>query len=380
MGPTYTLLGDNWAGIAVVIKGGKEMSHMRETQITDSLGDSREVVPLRYEITSYGADFLVDGLVRRLRSEDIITPSFQRAFVWTYAQASRFIESLLLGLPVPGVFLSKDFDTQKLVVIDGHQRLKTLRFFYDGIFADTGREFALRGVQREFDGLTYQALREEDRRRLDDSVLHATIVKQETPPEDDSSIYYIFERLNTTGTPLSPQELRHCIYHGKFNTLLKNLNANSAWRSVYGRLDKRMRDQELILRFLALYFTTTRYRKPMKEFLNQFMRSNLNLQSYSAEQITKVFSPTIETIDKALGRKAFRIARALNAAVYDSVMVAVARRLESGEISDLQQFRMKYEALIRDEHFEESSSRSTADELNVDRRIQMATEAFTEVE
>src|SRR5687767_14799498 len=103
-----------------------------EEPIEDALGDdSEEVLPFRYAITSYGADYPVDGLVKRVGDGDITVPTFQRGFVWNFRQASRFIESLLLGLPVPGIFLSKEPDTQKLLVIDGNQRLHTLRFFYD---------------------------------------------------------------------------------------------------------------------------------------------------------------------------------------------------------------------------------------------------------
>src|SRR5439155_24071146 len=91
--------------------------------------DEEATTDLRYQISSYGADYPVDGLVKRLRSGDIELPRFQREFVWPVTQSSKFIESLLLGLPVPAIFLSKDPETQKLLVIDGQQRLKSLLFF-----------------------------------------------------------------------------------------------------------------------------------------------------------------------------------------------------------------------------------------------------------
>src|ERR1043165_4796643 len=96
-----------------------------------------ESLVLKYSITSYGTDFDVDGLVRRIEREDIYVPPFQRAYVWNLKQASRFIESLLLGLPVPGIFLSKESDSQRLLVIDGQQRLRSLLYFYRGVFSDT---------------------------------------------------------------------------------------------------------------------------------------------------------------------------------------------------------------------------------------------------
>lgn len=75
-----------------------------------------EIMPFQYSITSYGADYPVDGLVKRMEQGDIYVPAFQRHFVWPLKTSSRFIESLLLGLPVPGIFLSRDEDTKKLLV------------------------------------------------------------------------------------------------------------------------------------------------------------------------------------------------------------------------------------------------------------------------
>jgi uncharacterized protein with ParB-like and HNH nuclease domain len=86
-------------------------------------------------------------------------------------------------------------------------------------------------------------------------VIHATIIKQDEPSDDQSSVYHIFERLNTGGTQLEPQEIRVCIFHGPFADLLEELNANKEWRAIYGPQSKRIKDQELILRFLALFFS-----------------------------------------------------------------------------------------------------------------------------
>ena len=72
--------------------------------------------------------------MQRIREDKVKVPEFQRSFVWSLRDASRFIESLLLGLPVPGVFLAKDAETKKLLVIDGQQRLRSLQFYYDGFF------------------------------------------------------------------------------------------------------------------------------------------------------------------------------------------------------------------------------------------------------
>ena len=160
--------------------------------------DIDKAIPI-YSISSYGADYVVTDLVNRIEKEVIYVPKFQRKFVWRKDHKdSRFIESLLIGLPVPGIFLSKERETKKLLVIDGQQRLRTLQYFYRGKY-DDGIKFSLKNVQERFEGHTYEDLPETDRRQLDDSILHVTIVRQDEPPQDDSSIYQIFERLNTGG-------------------------------------------------------------------------------------------------------------------------------------------------------------------------------------
>lgn len=341
--------------------------------------DVEDVILFQYSITSYGADYPVESLVKRMRSGDIFIPHFQRGYIWNLVDASRFVETLLLGLPVPGLFLSKEYDSQKMLVIDGQQRLRTLEYFYDGVFEPTKREFALRGVQPQFAGLTYETLPEEDRRRLDDSIIHLTIVKQDEPSDDDSSIYYIFERLNTTGRTLSPQEIRACLFHGEFHNVLGQLNQDEAWRSIFGRVNPRMRDQELILRFFALYFHGDKYKRPMKGFLNKYMKLNRRLQYESEAQLAEAFLPTIQLISEVVGTTAFRPRGPLNAAVFDAVMIGVARRLGQDGIDQYAALDAEYRQLLSDEDFVLTTLEATSDEDNVTRRIALASDAFARV-
>lgn len=338
-----------------------------------------EIIPFKYAITSYGADFPVDGLVKRISAGDIEIPSFQRSYVWNPKQASRFIESLLLGLPVPGVFLSKEQGTQKLLVIDGQQRLRTLQYFYAGRYQQSDKVFALKGVQSKFNGLTYAQLKDEDRRRLHDSIIHATIVKQDEPSDDDSSIYYIFERLNTGGTLLQPQEIRACIYHGEFNELLRRLNKDKAWRSIYGTTSSRMRDQELILRFFAMLSNSGNYKKPMKEFLNAYMGRNRHLEHERESGLTKAFERTVQLLYRIVGKSSFKPRKALNAAVFDSVMVGLAKRLAKGSLKDEKVVKRSYLELLDNVNFMSACETGTADEENVSRRLSLATRAFSSI-
>jgi hypothetical protein len=342
-------------------------------------GDS-EVAPLGYVISSYGADYTIDGLVKRMREGSVYVPEFQRGFVWDVKDASRFVESLLLGLPVPSIFLSKEADTGKLLVVDGQQRLLSLRYFYDGIWEPTKREFSLRGVDRTFEGKTYKGLRDEDRRRLDDAILHVTVFKQDEPSEDQSGIYQVFERLNSGGKKLTPQEIRSAVHHsGGMRELLRDLNKDADWRSIYGLEDGRMRDQELVLRFLAFYYDGGNYKSPLVNFLNAFMGRYKKLERTQADEMKSVFSTTIHMIHEAIGNSAFRPIRALNAAVFDSVMVGLARRLRSSSLTDIKKLAAKYEELLRNQQFLDACGRGTAGEERVKTRIGLATEAFAEI-
>lgn len=347
------------------------------TQRDVSILDVRdEIVPFKYEITSYGTDFDVEGIVRRVDRGDIYIPPFQRSFVWPQRQASRFIESLLLGLPVPGIFLSRD-EESKLLVIDGQQRLRSLQYFFNGIFEPTGRAFSLTGITTRFNRLTYKSLESDDRRQLNDSVIHATIIRQDQPEDANSSIYFVFERLNTGGTLLRPQEIRSALYHGPFNDLLGDLNTNTDWRSLFGRTHTRRRDQELILRFLALYFrsATHPYRKPMKEFLNSFMGRNRYLRQLSPEELSRVFEDTVGVINNHIGPRAFKPKRPLNAAIFDSVMVGVAENLRDGTLQP-ERLAEQHSMLLDDQEYQLVTETATTDEENVESRIYSAIKAF----
>jgi len=353
-----------------------------ETEIDDqrSDDDEREVEPHRYAISSYGADYPVDSLVKRLREGSIYVPSFQRGFVWDLKDASRFVESLLLGLPVPSIFLSKESDSGKLLVVDGQQRLSSLKYFYDGVWAPTQGAFALRGVDKSFEGKTYKTLRDEDRRRLDDSILHATVFKQDEPTDDESGVYQVFERLNSGGKKLTPHEIRSAVFHsGPMRQLLQDLNRDSRWREIYGQEDPRMRDQELILRFLAFYYDSQNYKSPLVFFLNRFMKKHRDLQPALADEMRGRFSLTVNEIFEAVGRGAFRPSRALNAAVFDSVMVGLARRLSLNPDIDRSALSRAYGSLIRNPIFLEACGRGTAGEERVKERLRLAYAAFADV-
>lgn len=341
---------------------GEDGLSRRAGAFEEVFDDDEDSLPEKYSITSYGVDFTVDGLVRRMERGDIVVPKFQRRYVWDHKKASRLIESLLLGLPVPGIFLSKESDTQKLLVIDGQQRLMTLAYFCNGCF-DDGKVFVLRGISKQLESLSYEDLQDEDRRQLDDAVIHATVVKQESPADGDSSIYYIFERLNTGGVELTDQEIRASIYRGGFNDFINSINKDGAWRILYGKSapDERMRDAELILRFFALYDSFENYQKTMKEFLNKYMAKNRHIHPEWVGQLRARFIGMADFVLEHLGQHAFKPrSRQLHSSVFDAVAIGIAKRLETEVIKNTSIIRDRFDALLEDDEFVRSSRTGTS--------------------
>lgn len=327
--------------------------------------DKETGVPI-YRIASYPSDPTLEVLNSKMQREEIIIPSFQRGWVWSHTQASRLMESFLLGLPVPSIFVYKEL-TQKQVVIDGQQRLRTICGFFDGKLPD-GTDFYLKGVTPRWEGKYYTNLDESERIRLRDSVLRVVIVEQ-VDPRDNTSIYHIFERLNTGGTGLNPQEVRNCVYHGPFNDFMVDLNNNLTWRTIFGsnKPDARMRDVELIVRFFALLEDTESYSKPMKQFLNQFLARHQ--WDNTREPYERTFLDTVGRVYETLHSRPFHIKRGINAAVFDSVMIAYARSVSiPDDIGD------RFQKLLRNPSYEEATSSATTDTDTVKSRIKLAQE------
>ncbi len=338
--------------------------------------EDRQSSPPSYEIATYPADFTLEGLYLQWQAEDILIPKFQRGYVWTQIQASKLIESFLVGLPVPGIFLYTDRASEKYMVVDGQQRLRTAFFFFEGLFglersAGSRTVFRLKGLHEDspFAGKTFGELDEAAQRRLKNSVLRAFVIRQ-LDPHDDTSVFHVFERLNTGGTLLHNQEVRNAISAGSFNDLLHSLNELPKWRLILGKPepDGRMRDVELILRFFALKHSLPAYEKPMKDFMSRYMRTH---QASSAAQIRgyrNEFTKTVSAVHDHLGDRPFHLRAGLNSSVFDAVFVAFSRHLKDIP-ADVKQ---RFNTLTASDRFTNEVSSGTTDVEQVRRRMAMA--------
>lgn len=329
-----------------------------------------------FSITSYGADYPVDTLVKRMKGESFFIPKFQRNFVWSQRHASRFIESLLMGLPVPGIFLYKEIETGKHLVVDGQQRLRTLEYFYDGIFNE--KAFRLTGVRKEWEGKTYKDLHANEQLKLDDSIVHATVFQQDEPKNSLRSLYFVFERINSGGIRLSPQEIRNCISDSAVLDAVRALNEDTNWRAIFGeKKNRRLKDQELVLRALAMIYGRASYSAPMRDFLNDFVADEKGEIAPHLEALDALFRSAIKIIFEAKGKSAFRPQRVLNAAVFEAVMVGVAERIRVGPDGiDANKVAAAHDLLLKNDDFLKSTNSATATEESVKTRQRLAVEAF----
>jgi hypothetical protein len=359
--------------------------------IESELYDS-EVSLKGYDILSYPADFTLEVLVDKWKKQEVNIPPLQRRFIWSQVRASKLIESFLMGLPVPPVFFYLERGTNKLLVVDGQQRLRSIAYFFSGLFGDGDEKikppvFNLIGLSEKspYFEATYKSLKDHNEsafNKLNNSVLRSFVIKQ-IDPDDDTSIFQIFERLNTGAVSLEGQEIRNCIYDGTFSKSLNVLNALPQWRKVFGSPteDKRKRDSELILRFLALFYNRQSYKKPMKQFLNTFMKDHRRAVQTTIDMYETLFRRTTDAVVAILGEKPFHIHAGLNAAVYDSVFTAFAINLERidseyGDVASRSLVTDKYRRLTDDPSYLKLVSTGTTDEEIIPDRIKKATETL----
>ena len=331
------------------------------------LSDDDETQDIRYDIMTYPADYTAKGLYEKWQSDQLLIPDYQRNYIWTQTQASRLIESFLLGLPVPQVFLYRDRSDPKLTVIDGQHRLGTIARFYNG-------EFRLRGVNSRWAGRSYENLIENDRLMLDESILRAIIIRQ-IRPDDNSIIYHIFERLNTGGVRLNEMEIRRALYQGEANSLLERLNQNPDWRLLIGipEPDRRFRDVALILRVLALAENWQGYRKPMKNFITDYMQVLDKADAEKMGLLEQRFTRACQVVRAELGEKPFHLGQRLNLAAMDSVMACSVELADSLK-TDL---GSEYKSLLADDTFMKAVTHNTSDYAVVQKRFELVHSAFS---
>lgn len=325
-------------------------------------------------------------VVEMIADRDIdLAPDFQRNYVWKPRQRWGLIESLLLGIPLPSFYFNEDA-TGRLQVVDGVQRLTTIFRYVNEQSFELGKVTYL----HEFEGQKFGDLAAPFRRRLNSAQFVAHVIDPQTPYRVK---FDIFRRINTGGSPLSPQEIRHCMSKNRSREFLSKLVSDQSFLTATSGALKdhpRMADREVALRFVAFrLFTPDNYAKhgSFDEFLGFVTEQLDDPTNHSLDQLRSDFVRGMTNAYAVFGKHAFRKwpwdatwRNPINRALFESWGTALADHEEttvSSVASDL--VGSAREMMTNDQDFINSISGSTGDVRNVRMRFGKVRKALREV-
>lgn len=376
-----------------------------EPELDDVKGDSSIK---EYDITSTPNDFNISTIFNLIDNGVIKMPPFQRNYVWDIKRASKLIESIILGLPVPQVFLYEK-GKNNFYVIDGQQRLLSIYFFVkqrfptkDGrqVLRDflTGNEsigsavlsddhffsnFALSlpspvvTEKNKLDRLKYETLGEYKHTFDYIRTIRSVVIKQNEPDDEDSSIYEIFNRLNTGGQNLTSQEIRMSLFYSPFYQMLLEQNKDTRWRSLLGQntIDIHFKDVEILVRIFAMLYLHNDYQASMTRFLNRFSKIAANFSDKSIEYLSSLFDSFLKSCHNLSARDFYSTNGKFNISLFESVFVAVAEPFFKTQV--LIDKNISTESLVNlkgNPDFLTATRDSVASKRSVQTRIDLATQ------
>ncbi|MFH0926928.1 MAG: DUF262 domain-containing protein [bacterium] len=358
----------------------------------------------QYDLTAAPNDFNILTIFQFIESGSVKIPGFQRNYVWDIKRASKLIESLIIGLPVPQIFLYEE-TRNKFLVIDGQQRLMSIYYFIKQRFPRKEKRAELRRIfekysnipdeklhddtffskfnlflpeqspnqPNKFSGLNYSTLGEY-KSSFDLRTIRNVIVKQILPKDDDSAIYEVFNRLNSGGINLAPQEIRMSLYHSNFLEMLSHLNIKAGWRRLLGvdEPDLHMKDVEILLRSFTMLINGNNYVPSMLKFLNGFARDSGKFTSETISYLEVLFDSFLSSCSE-LSREFYSTANRFSVTLFESVFTAVCfepythKRLITGKL-DLNSIAN----LKKDDEFLIAAKGKTTNTKNVKGRLTRA--------
>lgn len=319
----------------------------------------------------------------------IIDPEYQRNLVWKEKQKSRFIESILLSFPLPPFYVNQQVDS-RYIIIDGLQRTTTLHQFVNGQFALTGLE-ALSAIN----GQKFKDLPSGYQARIEDKNILLFVIKPSVPIE---VVYELFDRINTGGTPLNRQEVRNCIFQGKATELLKELSKKPYFRESIdnGVSDTRMKDRELILRYLSFKILdyTTLYQGDLSPFLEEAMKK-INAMSEDEINALKVdFERVMRITYDFFGKQNFRIPQwdnkddkvvwrsrgVINSAMLESICYFFSHQTDSFLAENKKRIIYNFSGLFHDPIYMNAIGFSTGSKSRVFNRFRLVQEILGNIQ
>jgi uncharacterized protein with ParB-like and HNH nuclease domain len=303
----------------------------------------------------------------------IINPDFQRNLVWELNKKSKFIESIILNFPLPPFYVNQTREG-KYIVVDGLQRTSTLHEFLND-------EFKLKGLKalpklNEYNFSELATLNGDYQTRIEDKKLNFYVIKPSVPVE---VVYDIFSRINTSGTMLNRQEILNGLFFGKATELLKELSEQEYFRKAidYGVPPKRMKDRELVLRYLAfkIYNYETDYKDDMNVFVENAMKKINLMADTEIEKLKADFKRVMMLTFEFFGKNNFRLASSkINIAIFESVCYFFSVNSDSFLNQNKQCIKINFEQLLKDDRYLKAVGSSTNNKTRLINRFKLAQE------
>ncbi len=321
-------------------------------------------------------DELEDGIID-------MSPDFQRASdVWDVEKKSRLIESILLGLPIPSFYFSENSKTQKFDVIDGLQRICAIKdFVIDKRLRLTNLQFL-----NQFENWSYDDLGRPEQRRIKSLKITKNTLRKDTPNEVK---YVIFQRVNTAGVPLEPQEMRHALNQGNAAKFIAKIAKMESFKRATANAvkEKRMQDRDFANRFVAFYIGFDNYAGELDAFLNEKMEELNSMSQERLDEIEQNYRKSLDccyhifegdTFRKKLPNKRGPISKA----IFDTLCVNVAW-LTDEQRNTLEQkastVRKNMYSLYNNKAFNDAISVATGQKTKVEIRFTMVGEMLKEI-
>lgn len=340
------------------------------------------------DLVTLSVDYNLMTLSDLIKDKTIdLQPEYQRRYRWNDIRQSKLIESFLMNVPVPPIFLNED-DIGIYSIIDGKQRLNSIYNFLTDNLKLKGLE-----VFAKLNGKSYSNLQQKFQKIIRTrAILRAIIILRQS---DEDIKYEVFQRLNTGGVSLNAQEIRNSAYPGSFNDLLMKLSEKSIFQKLLGILDKEestiyreMKDAEFVLRFFTFVENPNLFSGDLKKKMSQYMRKNQRMDSDELEKLKRKFNSTIRIVDKLFGDNAFKRwipdsqtwKKKITGTLYDAIMFScvdcIGRTIPTS--FDKENFILKYKELFLDDRFQDAityhSNTSITFKIRVDKVHQLIIE------
>ena len=360
----------------------------------------------RKRLSSDRLDISFGELINLYKNKElIIRPEYQRLFRWSHKQKTALIESILLSIPIPPIFVAED-KNGVWELVDGLQRVSTFISFFGDLESnvseiqyrisdddveseveemeestDIGNKWTLGegGLIKSLEGFNIDNLPVNLKINLKRAVCRVEILRGES---STSMKYELFKRLNSGGSKLTPQEIRNAIYRGinpRLNELLLSISQKQVFKNLtqlsHGKLNE-LYDQELILRFFAFYNNVDNINENTENFLNSFMEKTVENAQFEYDLYESMFMQSLELINLLGDDKVFRNERNFFVpANFEGVLIGLAQNLEK-YTSNLELLKLKINELKTDESFKRYSGSTSNSRSRIKNRLKRANEIF----